>query len=296
VNHAHLLSRSIGIVAVLALLTGSISPDQQLISQFSKVDHRQALWEWADRNLPPEGRILFEAHSHIGTTFNRYHGGYDGVTPFDWWLEEPEDIIRSSAEEYRERGIIYVALATAERNMFETDPRWPNFIHGWTLLKEIPESNSMAGDAITVYRAYPPQTTIDVTFGDEIALAGYDLDVEGQPFSGTVHPGETLEFRPYWRMLNPPSSNYSVFLHLVPEGEEGPVAQADGSPASSSRPTLTWSDATELIIGQTFTITVPEDAPPGLYDLHVGLYDYATGQRLMTKDGDALIIPIDVSG
>lgn len=292
----HLLSRSIGVVAVLILLTGSTSPDQQLIAQFRKFDHRQVLWEWADQNLPPEGRVLFEAHSHIGTTFNRYHGGYDGVTPFDWWLEEPEDIMRSSAEEYRERGIVYLALADAERSMFETDPRWPDFIGDWTLLKEFPKSDSMAGDAITVYRAYSPLTTLDVSFGGEIALVGYDLDFVGQPFSGTVRPGETLEFRPYWRMLTPPSSNYSVFVHLSRVGEDAPIAQADGSPASPSRPTLTWNDPTEMIIGQTFTITISEDAQPGLYNLRVGLYDYTTGQRLTTEDGDAWSIPIEVSG
>lgn len=294
-NHPLLLSKLIGAGAVLILFAGSISPDRQLIAQYQKIDHRQALWEWADQNLPPEGRILFEAHSHIGTTFNRYHGGYDGVVPFDWWLEEPEDIIRSSAEEYRERGIIYLALATPERRMFEGDPRWPDFISGWALLKEFPESDSMAGDAIRVYRAYPPQVTLHVPFGDEIALAGYDLSAAGQPFSGTARPGETLDFRPYWRMLSLPSSNYSVFLHLVPAGEDTLIAQADGSPASPPRPTLTWGDATELIIGQMFTITVPEDAPPGRYELRVGLYDYTTGRRLTTANGDAWVIPIEVA-
>jgi hypothetical protein len=46
------------------------------------------------------------------------------------------------------------------------------------------------------------------------------------------------------------------------------------------------------MVRDRFEITVPPDAPPGLYDIQLGWYESATGQRLPVGEGDALRIAV----
>ena len=77
--------------------------------------------------------------------------------------------------------------------------------------------------------------------------------------------------------------NYTAFGQLI--GPDGQVAaQHDAQPLNGFVPTSLWYP------GQTFidhyTLTVPVDAAPGDYPLHIGLYDLATLTRLpMSRDG-----------
>ena len=53
------------------------------------------------------------------------------------------------------------------------------------------------------------------------------------------------------------------------------------------------------MVRDTFTLTLPADAPPGLYHLRVGWYDPATQTRLPVGEGDTLrlaVVPVNWEG
>ena len=110
-------------------------------------------------------------------------------------------------------------------------------------IQRIAEATS--GPMLYFYRMLPPQFDADVTFGGQIRLDGYDLSAD------TLAAGETLTFRPYWRIEQPPTANYSMFIHLYRADDETrqPIAQWDGAPTTPQRLTVTWDDPDELYIG-----------------------------------------------
>lgn len=108
------------------------------------------------------------------------------------------------------------------------------------------------------------------------------LDAAGVPSTAT--PGAAFPVLLDWRDIQPTSTSYSVFLHVVgPTGAN--VAQHDGPPQLGLSPTNTWH------AGQTvtdrFSVQLPAGLPRGDYDLQVGLYFGPT--RLALPDGANVI-------
>jgi hypothetical protein len=84
------------------------------------------------------------------------------------------------------------------------------------------------------------------------------------------------------------NQDYSVFVHLLDETELI-IAQRDMYPGQGLYPTSLWSarDA----IANRYVLTLPETAfAPNQAQLEVGLYDFATGERLLAynPNGDLL--------
>ena len=59
--------------------------------------------------------------------------------------------------------------------------------------------------------------------------------------------------------------------------------QQDNEPENGRRPTTTWR--TNEIIRDAYAIPLDPLAPPGLYQIEIGLYDPVTGIRLLLDDG-----------
>jgi hypothetical protein len=76
---------------------------------------------------------------------------------------------------------------------------------------------------------------------------------------------------------------YHVFVHLIDE-TGNIVAQSDAAPANWTRPTTGWLPGEYVV--DAHTLNLPAALPPGPLTLRVGLYDPATGARLMTGDAD----------
>lgn len=91
-----------------------------------------------------------------------------------------------------------------------------------------------------------------------------------------AHPGAALTVTIYWQPLTLTDRPYTVFVHLL--GAAGSVAQVDAYPGQGQYPTTRW------LVGRpfadTYTLTLPPEAPPGPARLIVGLYDLDTLQRL----------------
>lgn len=121
-----------------------------------------------------------------------------------------------------------------------------------------------------------PQVKLNQNLGDQIALLGYDLDQLSfeacQTEKKLCHGRITL----YWQALSQPLLDYTVFTHLRSVAG-GIVAQQDSPPAGGVYPTGLW-DSGEIIQDK---LQLPlAKLPPGHYELVVGMYDPATGNRL----------------
>ena len=91
-----------------------------------------------------------------------------------------------------------------------------------------------------------------------------------------------------WRAEAEMPTSYRVFIHLV-DANGQILAQADGEPASWSRPTTGWMPG-EYILDH-HTLTLPPDLAANV-SLRIGLYDPATGQRLQTPTGEYVTLSL----
>jgi 4-amino-4-deoxy-L-arabinose transferase-like glycosyltransferase len=119
--------------------------------------------------------------------------------------------------------------------------------------------------------ARPSNPIVEGNLGDVVRLLGYDIG------STRVQAGATLPLTLTWECLDTMDDDYTVFVHLV--GADGePLAQVDSQPLGGSYPTSFW-DAGERL-RDPYLLELPADLAPGEYELRVGMYLLATGDRL----------------
>lgn len=281
-----------GLLVLSVTLIPYLFEDMRMVQDFGRTDLKQILWEWADVNVPLEGLILMDRRSLVEDTWNRPWSGYDGSKTFEWWFDDADTLVRTPPEAYAERGMTYFAMSEMDRiRIYEPDDiDIDSFLSQLTLVKIIPAAPDRVGESLSFYRLLPPQFSAGFDFGGQIKLDGYDISAT------TLKPGETILFRPYWRIDQRPTTNYSMFVHFYPEAEDQLLAQYDGAPTIPERPTLTWDDVNELYIGADVPLALPADLPAGNYRLALGLYDYNTGTRLAGSDGSTYFsIPVSVA-
>lgn len=99
---------------------------------------------------------------------------------------------------------------------------------------------------------------------DEIMLVGYRLA------NSAAAPGEAFDLTLYWRALQDLDQDYTVFTQVI--GPDHSIwAQVDSWPQSGGSPTSTWVEG--QLIEDRYQLQVKEDAPAGVYQLQVGMYD-----------------------
>jgi hypothetical protein len=123
----------------------------------------------------------------------------------------------------------------------------------------------------------PPGVTVDNpspqyphsnNLADLVTFLGYDLSLAP----------ETLNLTLYWRCDAPLAADYTTFVHVRDSMSGTILAQADRPPADGAYPTSLWD--TGEIIRDSIQIPIPPQALTGEYEVIVGLYDFANGQRL----------------
>lgn len=125
---------------------------------------------------------------------------------------------------------------------------------------------------------------VDATLGQDIRLMGYDLE------PNQVRPGETFELTLYWEALEKPAGDYTVFIHLL--DQDGELrGQIDSQPQEGMYPTYFW-DKGERIQDRS-TVVVSPDAPPGDYEIAIGMYTLETLERLPIVDQHGMPVPND---
>lgn len=122
----------------------------------------------------------------------------------------------------------------------------------------------------------PADQVLQVDFGEAIRLVGVD------DWPEIISAGEhQLPITLYWRSLRELDTNYSVFVHLdTPAGET--VATVD-EVNPENIPTRNWPPG--LYLRNALQLIVPDNLPPIRYDLTTGIYDRATGERLVNDQG-----------
>ncbi len=123
---------------------------------------------------------------------------------------------------------------------------------------------------------------IMLQFDDLVTLRGYDLD------NLSAVPGEPVHLTLFWQIGRQPGAIVSTFVHLVgPDGRV--VVQGDQWPGGL--PSTTWA-ANQVIIDE-YAIQLPEDAPPGTYQIALGLYSPDSGLRLPIVAANGQVLPDD---
>ena len=111
----------------------------------------------------------------------------------------------------------------------------------------------------------------DFVFDDMFALKGYELRVD---------PDNCYQALVvlYWQARQRPDFDYSVFVHLI-DGEGHMVAQQDHAPgASMGYPPTGWR--IRDLISDEHIISIPSQVAAGTYRFKVGVYNWATGERM----------------
>jgi len=144
-----------------------------------------------------------------------------------------------------------------------------------------------------------PQVPMSIALNDGIHFLGYSLtDASGKP-AIQVRAGDTVSLDLYWRASKKPSRSYTVFSHLVGQAfnpaTSGPVwAGNDSQPMCGGLPTVQWF-VDETVVDRHPLLVDPQ-APPGDYELEIGMYLLETMERLPLVDsgeglaGDRIVL------
>lgn len=127
-----------------------------------------------------------------------------------------------------------------------------------------------------------PDAALLADFEGRIMLEGYRINGAEDVFSIDL----------IWRSTQTTDSDYTVFVHVL-DASGRMLAQRDRMPLDAQRatyPTSLWLPREIVVDHYRF-----DELPPGDYDMRVGLYRQADGQRLWltARDGQALTAPAE---
>lgn len=121
----------------------------------------------------------------------------------------------------------------------------------------------------------PFDRALPARFGDALHLRGVTL---------TQAAGQLI-LTPAWDVRGRPAADYQVFLHLLDSSGKR-VAQIDIAPGGGGgRPTSIWQPGEQIAV--PLQLPLPANLPSGEYQLTMGVYDLANGERLPLAEGRA---------
>lgn len=112
-----------------------------------------------------------------------------------------------------------------------------------------------------------PEHLSALEFDGRIRLTAFDL-----PAGETYAPGSVLALTTAWQANVPLEANYSIGVYLR-DAAGGEVAQVDSEPGGGFFPTSLWRAG--VTVWDNRAIRLPENLPPGDYQLWVKLYDFS---------------------
>ncbi len=124
------------------------------------------------------------------------------------------------------------------------------------------------------------------TVGLESGSITVPLNIYGPP-----QASDTIIINVTWQPLQIFNDDLKIFIHLI-DANQTVLAQFDGQPQAGTYPTSHWIPGESII--DSYPITLPVDAPPGPYQIYIGLYNETTGQRLPVPTDSAGRVLLDV--
>ena len=145
------------------------------------------------------------------------------------------------------------------------------------------------------YELYEPdrlQHQGRVDFADQLALVGWSVHAPPD-----LQPGDSISLTVVWQAQDGLAYDYTAFAHLVGGDGRGWAAD-DHGPYGGLYPTSAWGVGE--MVRDRLKLTVPDDAPPGLYDVQVGWYPSDTSgasaanlqDRLPVGEGTAFRVAV----
>ena len=134
------------------------------------------------------------------------------------------------------------------------------------------------GDDVLVSLPDSSPGVIEVVVPNELDFASEDVSVLGYDLSpATISPGEKGWLTLYWRADRDRPRDYVVGIRLLGIGGEE-VAYWLGRPVYSGYATSEW--VAGQVVQDPWELVLPEDVPPGDYELELVLFDSANGEPL----------------
>lgn len=116
-----------------------------------------------------------------------------------------------------------------------------------------------------------PAHALQAGFDGQVELLGYDL------VHDDVDSGTAIFLSLYWRALQTPLAEYTIFVH-VRDGGNTTVLNGDHQPYDNLVPTSRWPEG--KVVKETIRLDIPPELPKGEYQVAVGLYRPDTLERL----------------
>jgi hypothetical protein len=125
----------------------------------------------------------------------------------------------------------------------------------------------------------PGQAQPLAQFSDQIALLAYRIE-------GCETGRLACQISLTWLAQGQPSADYTVFIQLWPQrpSQAGPTFYGfDAPPLTNDYPTSLWAPNEVIIDPHHLALG---ELPAGLYQIRLGLYEPASGERLAAFQGD----------
>jgi len=107
---------------------------------------------------------------------------------------------------------------------------------------------------------------------------GEAIDLDGAVIErSTLKAGDELRLGLRWKVVQAPNRRYVTFVQLI-AADGGAAASIEGEPGSGLAPTWRWRAGDT--IDDRWRLPIAADFVPGRYQLVVGMYDPASGERL----------------
>lgn len=118
----------------------------------------------------------------------------------------------------------------------------------------------------------------EANFDNLFSLIGFDDFQEGE-----ICAGDTVAYALTYRVHQSPAQYYQMFFQIRDAETHATLAGIDRAP-QRDYPTQDWQIEGEIILGDSISLTIPEDIEAGNYYLVTGFYDTETLDRLPIVD------------
>jgi mannosyltransferase len=242
-------------------------------------DDYRSLAAYIEASAGPDDAVILNAPGQI-EVFSYYYRGTASLYPLP--TDRPPDPSELEAQlqeiARQHRRVFSVLWATNESDPAGVMERWLDLNTHKSLDVWYGNVRLTEHEAPTHLRLQQANTI----FGDRVALEAYALAQEG------VLPGTAVPVELHWRFMQPEMDSVMVFIQVL-DARSNLVGQRDTLPLSGRLPLEEWTPGKTVVDRQAVPILL--GTPPGTYTLVAGLYDAATGARLLLPDGsDHLVL------
>ena len=123
----------------------------------------------------------------------------------------------------------------------------------------------------------------DTLFGNKLVLRGYNIETGDS----------TAAVQLYWQSIQKIDFDYSAFVHLI--DKSGSVIAQKDTGIGQTQNYLPTAWAAGDMVADEHVIPLPPDLPPGVYQIRAGVYNWISGERLLTEENDDFIVLSEIT-